>query len=137
MSLIRINRNPSDRQLSVFALAWLLFLGILGAQAWHRGHLTAAKVAWGLAGAVPLTGLLNRESLRRVYLALSYATYPIGFVVSRVLLALVYYLALTPIGLTMRLFRYDPLARRFDRGASSYWTPRQAPPTPESYFNQR
>jgi hypothetical protein len=136
MSLIRINRNPSDRQLSVFALAWLLFLGILGGQAWHRGHATAAKAAWSLAAAVPLTGLLNREALRWVYLALSYATYPIGFVVSRVLLALAYYLALTPIGLTMRLFRYDPLARRFDRQARSYWTARQTPKPPESYFNQ-
>jgi hypothetical protein len=136
MSLIRINRNPNDRQLSVFALAWLLFLGILGAQAWHRGHLTAAKAAWALAAAVPLAGLLNRESLRWVYLALSYATYPIGFVVSRALLALAYYLALTPIGLTMRLFRYDPLARRFDREARSYWTPRPPPRPPESYFNQ-
>jgi hypothetical protein len=137
MSLVRINRNPTDRQLSVFALAWLLCLGILGAQAWHRDHLAVAKGAWALAVAVPVTGLLNRESLRWVYLALTYATYPIGFVVSRVLLALAYYLALTPIGLTMRLFRYDPLARRFDREASSYWTARPGPPPPESYFNQR
>ncbi len=137
MSFIRINRNPSDRQLFVFALAWLLFLGFLGAQAWHRDHATAAKGVWALAVAVPLWGLLNREFLRWVYLALSYATYPIGFVVSRALLSLAYYLALTPIGLTMRLFRYDPLARRFDRSAHSYWAPRQAPKPPESYFDQR
>ena len=35
-------------------------------------------------------------------------------------LALVYYLVLTPIGLVSRLVR-DPLRRRFDARAASYW----------------
>jgi hypothetical protein len=71
-----------------------------------------------------------------VYLGLSYATYPIGFAVSHVILVLVYCVVLTPIGLTMRLFGYDPLARRFDAGAKTYWTPRNKAKTVESYFKQ-
>jgi hypothetical protein len=136
MSLFRINRNPSRRQLLVFGLAWLAFVGLLGWRAWSRGSRSAAELAWILAVAVPLAGLASPGFLRGVYVGLSYATYPIGFVVSRILLALVYYLALTPIGLIMRLFRHDPLSRRFDPTARSYWIRRDGAKPAESYFNQ-
>jgi hypothetical protein len=36
----------------------------------------------------------------------------------------------------MRLFKYDPLARKFDPAARSYWTPRGKAKPAESYFNQ-
>ena len=136
MSLVRINRNPSGRQLLVFALAWLAVLGAFGLSSWTHGRPRAALAAWALAAAVPLAGLASRRLLRGVYLAASYATYPIGYAVSRVALALVYYLALTPIALTMRAFGYDPLGRRFDPGAPSYWTRREGAKPTESYFRQ-
>ncbi len=103
MSLIRINVNPSGRQLLVFAAAWLAFLGAIGAENWHHGRPSAAAVCWTLAGLLPLAGAFSRASVRFVFVGMSYATRPIGIVVSYVVLALVYYLALTPIGLTMRL----------------------------------
>jgi len=136
MSLVRINKNPSDRQLLVFGVAWLVFLGLLGWESWSRGRHPAAGTAWILAALVPLAGLLSPRLLRFVYLAMSYAAYPMGFVVSRVVLALVYYLVLTPIGLTMRLFRHDPLCRRFDPEAKTYWIRRNGSKTAESYFQQ-
>ena len=70
------------------------------------------------------------------YVGLSYATYPVGFVVSHAVLALVYFLALAPIGLTMRLLGHDPLSRKFEPGTKSYWKPRDGKRTAESYFNQ-
>lgn len=136
MSLIRINRSPSNRQLTVFGVAWFLVLGLLGWRFRAKGYDTLFQALWLLAVGVPIGGLLSRPFIRVVYLALSYATYPIGFAVSRVLLALLYYLALTPIGLTMRLFRYDPLARRFDPDAPSYWIRREGSKSAETYFNQ-
>ena len=137
MSLIRINRNPSGRQLGVFGTAWLLFLGISGWLSWLRGHQGLAETLWVLAAIVPLGGIASRSFLRGVYLGLSYATYPVGLAVSHVVLVLVYYVVLTPIGLAMRLFGHDPLERRFDPGAKTYWTPREKAKTVESYFKQR
>jgi hypothetical protein len=136
MSLVRINRNPGNRQLTVFGVAWFLVLSLLGWRLRAKGDDTLFQALWLLAVGVPIGGLLSRRFIRVVYVALSYATYPIGFAVSRVLLALLYYLALTPIGLTMRLFRYDPLARRFDPHAPSYWIRREGSKSPETYFNQ-
>jgi hypothetical protein len=136
MSLIRINRNPSGRQLAVFALAWLVFAAAAGAVLWHHGHLAAAASVWELAAAVPIIGVISRRLLRLIYLGLCYAAYPVGFVVSHVAVALVYYLALTPIGLTMRLLRYDPLKRAFDRSAQTYWVRRGEKKPVENYFRQ-
>ena len=136
MSLIRIEKNPSTRQLLVFGIAWLVFFGSWAAVCWLRGRHAAAEALWAAAAAVPLAGAASRPVLRYAYLGMSYATYPVGFVVSYVVLALVYFLALTPIGLTMRLLGHDPLSRKFEPGAKSYWKQRGKTKTAESYFNQ-
>jgi hypothetical protein len=136
MSLIRINRNPSGRQLAVFAAAWLVFVGASGAKEWLRDHHTSAGVLWALAAAVPLAGVVSREGLRLVYVGLCYATRPIGLVVSLIVLAVVYYIALAPIGLTMRLFGRDPLSRGFEPDAPTYWKPRKTVRPVATYFDQ-
>ena len=136
MSLIRINSNPSRKQLLAFGLAWLVFFGSWGFVAATKSGPVLARGLWLLAGVIPLAGLFSPRGLRLVYVALSYATYPIGFVVSHVVLAIVYYLVFTPLGLIMRLLRYDPLSRRFDPQAASYWQKRANPKSVASYFRQ-
>lgn len=136
MSLIRINRRPAPRQLLVFALAWLVFAGVLGATLWHQGRPNAAIVCWSLALVVPAAGVAWREGLRLLYVGLSYATYPIGFLVSSLVLVLIYYAVLTPIGLILRLCGHDALGRRFDPNIPSYWHQRPGPRSPASYFRQ-
>ncbi len=136
MSLIRLNRHPPPRQLLVFAVAWLIFVGVLGLVQWRHDRPPVALVCWSLAVMVPLAGLVWREGLRRLYVGLAYATFPIGFVVSTLMLVLLYYLVVTPIGLVLRLCRYDPLERKFDRQAGTYWQPRPARRDPVSYFRQ-
>ena len=52
-------------------------------------------------------------------------------------LALLFYLVITPTGLVVRLFGGDILKLRFDRGAQSYWIERRPPgPPPETIENQ-
>ena len=60
-------------------------------------------------------------SRKRIYVGWMFAVFPIGWVVSHLLLGVVYFLVLTPIGLTLRALGRDPLERRFDQSASSYW----------------
>jgi len=136
MPLIRINRQPSRVQLAVFAIAWLVFLGASGFVAWRKGHASSAEVLWALAIAVPVAGAIFPSALRLTFVGLSYATFPIGFVVSHVVLAAVFYLVLAPIGATMRVCGYDPLERRWERAQASYWKLRRDRRAPASYFRQ-
>ncbi len=86
---------------------------------------------------MPVVGWVIPSFMRLVFVGMSYLAWPIGFVVSHVVLAAVYYLVLTPIGLLMRVFGYDPMARRFDREAASYWHERAtAGSEAKRYFRQ-
>ena len=136
MALIRINKKPSPRDLRVFAGLWLIFLGGAGAIAWHKGAHPAAILWWSAAGAVAVPGLLVPRSVRVVYLAATYAAWPVGYCVSALILALFYFLALTPVGLIMRIAGRDPLDRRFDPRRPTYWEKRPPAPEPASYFRQ-
>ncbi len=138
MSLISINRNPSLKQLNQFGFVWLGFVALFGAVAWFKlGAHAAAAALWIAAVIVPLVGWLVPGFMRLVFIGMSALAWPIGFVVSHVVLALVFYLVLTPIGLAMRLFGYDPMTRGRSRSGSSRWVPR--PPDrsgPKRYFRQ-
>jgi hypothetical protein len=136
MSLLRLNKHPSRNQLLVFAAAWLVFVGAAGLVQWHRHRPFVAEICWGLAGAVPLLGLVWREGLRLLFVGLSYATYPIGVVVSSVLLTSIYYLVLTPVGLLVRVCGHDALQRGFRKAPASYWQKRRPAPPSSRYFRQ-
>ncbi len=53
-----------------------------------------------------------------------------------VVTALVFYGVVTPTGLLMRAFRKDPMSRRFDRRASTYWIAHPRDPDPQRYLQQ-
>ena len=137
MSLIRINQAPSRRHLAIFAVGWLLSLGLVG---WlfplQVGDVSLRALCWVLAVVVPCVGLAVPGFLRWTYLASAYAALPIGIVVSYVVLAVIYYGVLTPVGLILRVRGYDPLQRRFEPEADSYWIERKPPCEPERYFRQ-
>lgn len=137
MALVQINRDPSPRELRQFGFVWLGFLCLFAGLAWWKTG--SARVAGGLliaAIVVPTVGWLVPAFMRLVFLALSYAAFPIGFVVSHVVLAIVYYLILTPVGVLVRATGRDPMQRRFDPDAESYWVARQSGDDPRRYFRQ-
>ena len=67
---------------------------------------------------------------------LSLAAFPVGFVVSHLVLAILFFGVLTPAGLLMRLLGRDPLERKFDEGRKSYWVDLPEPKEPRDYFRQ-
>jgi hypothetical protein len=136
MSLLRINRRPSSRDLRVFATLSFAFGAGVAWFAGVRGWEVAAFLAAAVGIAIGAAGWWRPQSVRGVYLAACFAVWPVGFVVSHLLLAGIYFLVVTPIGLLLRLAGKDPLQRRFDPRRPTYWTDRDAPRSPESYFRQ-
>jgi hypothetical protein len=126
-------RGSSDR---VFALTMAGFLTLVGLWPLARG---GAPRAWALGLAVVLLGLallapttlgpLNR-AWTRLGLLLQRVTNP-------VILGLLFYLAITPTGLVMRLLGKTPLRLRLDRAAPTYWIDRRPPgPAGDTMRNQ-
>lgn len=128
---IAIPRAPRVPGAVLAALCLALGAGMTwGRVALGPGTLCAAAAA-NLAAAAAAPGLL-----RPVYVALTTAGLPIGFTVSHVVLAIVYFGVFTPVAAVFRLIGRDALHRRFDRGAETYWTPRRAAPSTKRYFRQ-
>jgi hypothetical protein len=137
MSLIRIQRDLSRRQLALFGAAWMAFFGVVGWMVFRSTGLGwAATACWALAVVVPAVGWIVPAFMRIVYLGMAYAAFPIGMLVSVALLAVVYYLVLTPTGLLLRLWGRDAMGRRFDREAPTYWRPAEETDDPARYFQQ-
>lgn len=125
MSMVQINRNPTPRELKQFGWIWMAFVAVFGLVAWFKFDNPAlARSLWVAAVVVPAIGWVVPAFIRLVFLGMSYLAWPIGFVVSHVILAVVYYLVVTPIGLLMRLFGYDSMKKTFDREGNTYWVPR-------------
>ena len=122
MAVIEINTDPSRRDLRWFGLLLPVFFAIAGVVVWRRtGSLTSGTILWAGGGIVSALFALWPASRRRIYVGWMYAVYPIGWTVSHLLLGVVYFLVITPIGLTLRMLGHDPLERSFDRTASTYW----------------
>lgn len=137
MALLEIHRNPSRRELSWFGLLVLLFFGLVGGLVlWRSGSLTAAVTVWSIGGLLALVYYAVRPLRLAMFRGWMVAAYPIGFVISHLVLAMVFFLVITPIGLVMRLVGRDPMTRKFDRTAASYWVRRKTEAKAESYFRQ-
>ncbi|MBM4108330.1 MAG: hypothetical protein FJ255_05885 [Phycisphaerae bacterium] len=96
--------------------------------------IAGASIAVGATGCI--VTLVSSKVGTRLYTGWMYAALPIGWTISHALLALIYYAVLTPIGLVMRLLGNDPMQRRLDRAATTYWSEHRPPTDPKRYFRQ-
>lgn len=137
MSLIELKTDPSRRDLRLFACLWCpLFCGLFGLLLARHGRGNAATVVWTLGAAILGLGAAEPRLVRPVFLGLIYLTAPLGWVVSHLVLAVVYYCVVTPVGALLRLAGRDPLARGLERETSSYWVAAEGEKPPERYFHQ-
>ena len=137
MAAIEINWSPTRRQLRQFAVLQVLFFTCLSLWlALKRDMPTTAAILVAVSACVGVVGYMWTPLIRVVYVVWMAAVFPIGWLVSHVLLAAVFYLVFTPTGIIMKLCRYDPMQRKFDREADSYWQPREQNEDTSRYFKQ-
>ena len=141
---MKLNRNPSPRQLRQFALAalvamplaaWMLVGRPLG-DAWQPVHTWIIALLAAAGAAMVVLSFVAPRMLRPVFVAASLVTLPIGLVVGELLLAVIYYLVFTPVAVFFRLVGRDALELKIDRTAKSYWRAKPRPRDAASYFRQ-
>ena len=96
---------------------------LLGLWWLYRGKFATAAYVLSAAGSIlVLCGLLFPRVLivpRRLWMKLAEA---MAYVSSRIILAIIFFLVMTPIGLVKRATGWDPLQRRSATG-DSFWQP--------------
>jgi Saxitoxin biosynthesis operon protein SxtJ len=130
-----ISFNPPSRTLRQFAGLWLIFFGVFACVHGLMRHneITAVVLAI-LAVVVALPGLVWPQLVRPVYVAASVLTFPIGWTVSKIILACMFFLVFTPVGIVFRLIGRDLLKLRRQPAAATHWIPKDLSSDPRSYF---
>jgi len=137
MAVLEINWKPSSKELRQFAGLWLGFFAALGGYFYyHDPASSVARVVLAAALLVGVPGLVVPAMMRPIYVTWMIAAFPIGWTVSHLLLGTIFYLVITPIGLLLRLLGHDPMNRRFDREATTYWNEHVTGKDPSRYFRQ-
>ncbi len=135
MSLVRIDWHPGPKQLRSFGAVFLTGFLLIGALFWWRGVETAAIVCVSAAFVVGAIGLTGTRVALPFYWAWMGIAFVMGNIMSRVVIALVYFAVLTPIGIAQRLAGRDRLQlKRTDQ--ESYWIDLDDAPPPEKYERQ-
>lgn len=126
-------RVGSDRQFGIvfaFFFAIIACIPLLGSREPLYWSLAIAALFLALAFFAPkLLAPANRLWFRFGLL--------LHRIVSPVIMALLFYVAITPTGFVMKLFRKDILRLKYDMNTESYWIKREpAEPGTSSYKNQ-
>ena len=144
--MIEINFNPDRKTLRNFGFIAFFGFGMLAAMAWTESFL----FSFGLGGARTavtgvftvlgiyslLAGLVYPPANRLIFVGLSMITFPIGFVLSYLIMGVLFFGVFGFIAMLMRLFGYDPMARRRDADAASYWNDARPARPGSDYFKQ-
>lgn len=144
--MVEINWQPDERTLRQFGWIALGGFSLVALLAWNEwlvfsmglgsARATVAGAFVGLGVLSALFSLVAPKANKPIFLGLTLLSYPIGFVLSYVIMGFLFFGLITPVGLVFRLIGKDPLNRSFDRGASTYWSDPRPRRGKESYFRQ-
>ena len=129
-------QRVDPKELRKFGLTVGLVIGILAAFLFWKLKPSAIYFS-SISGILILSGLLFPKLLKPIYIGwMSFATV-LGFVMTRVIMTLLYVFVFTPVGIVIRLFGKDPLNQKLDHQAKSYWKNRDRKSfDPKSVENQ-
>lgn len=138
MPLIEINWKPDDKQLRGFGLAALIVTVAISIILYYFKDVSIiwAGIVFGIGFIIFLTSRFAIEITRMFYISLTAITMPIGICVSFILMSIFYFLLLLPVGIVFKLIGRDPLYRKFDTSAESYWIEHRQAEKIDRYFQQ-
>ncbi len=133
--MLDIDHQPSAAEQRWLGVALALSLTIIGrllTRVFGRPVLQEVMLTLGIL--LGLVYYLVPRTRMPIYRAARLVQMPMAFVVWYTVLAILFYLVITPIALVMRLLGRDPLTRRLEPSRPSYWEIHITPPDTERYF---
>ena len=129
----KLDRSPRALRRFGFTVGFVFLL--LGCVLLWR-HRGAGWPLVSIGAVLVLAAGLAPLALKWVHGPWMIAALALGWIVTRILLTIVFFLVVTPIGLLQRLFGKRAIEVAFEPEAASYWQPRTAHPRPDDYEKQ-
>lgn len=128
--------RPDRRELRRFAVAMLVGFSLLGLfAAWRAKEVGNGSIILWAIGVSLAMGAFVPKLGRVAYLGVYLPSSIMGYVVSNVILALMFFLVITPLGIILRLMGKDLLQQRRPK-QKAMWTPVKAVKMEDSYYRQ-
>ena len=118
------NINTHKKELKKFGLTVGLVFSLIGLFLYFYHNISFGVYILGLGIVLIIAGALIPQALKIVYKYWMTAALVMGFFISRLILSILFYFVVTPIGLTAKLFGKDFLDRKIEKDKSSYWNHR-------------
>jgi len=132
-----IPMRPTTRALRQFAAAWLVFFLVFGAHQYlARNHPRWGLCLMAMALGIGVLGLIKPAAVRWLFVGWMIVAFPVGWLVSLLMLLIMFYGLITPLALLFRLWGRDRLRRRPAPEAPTFWLPKHTPQDVRSYFRQ-
>ncbi|MGF1581199.1 MAG: SxtJ family membrane protein [Gemmataceae bacterium] len=137
MNWIDIPFHPEKTFLRQFGLLCVGMFGLFATwQALFRGNVFVAIVFGTIAAVFGIVSVVAPSFLRFVFVGWMVLVFPVGWIVSRVLLGVIFYGVITPVSLFFRLVGRDALCRKQESGQQTYWTTRRQTEDVKRYLRQ-
>ncbi len=118
--LSKLNQEPDA--LRKFGITICIVLSLIGGLVYLKGaHPLRALVFWAVSSVFLLMAFVIPGALKLIYKIWMGIAFVLGWFMSRLILTILFYGVVTPIGVLMRLTGRDTLDRKIDKETSSYW----------------
>ena len=118
------NESATKKQLRTFGIVLSFFLSIIGLINFLKGNPDVPFYLWSFGGATLIIALFSPVIIKPVYRVAMFVAHILGWINTRIILGLIYYFIFTPIALIFKIKGKDPLDRKIDKQAASYWIKR-------------
>ena len=119
-----LNRQ-NKKQLRQFGLMVGCILVLIGLWKLYQGkHETMRIILWSVGGSLIITGAIVSTVLTPVYWLWMKLAHLLGWVNTRLLLGIIFFVIITPMAIVMKILGRDALNRKTNKDTDSYWIPR-------------
>jgi hypothetical protein len=127
--------DTSPKKIRDFGITFFVIFAVIGGVFLYKGR-PSGYGAIGLGLLFLFAGLWAKSSLKGLFKIWMGFAAVLGFFMSRIILCILFYLVVTPVGLITRLLGKDLLNQRWDQEAESYWIKKEKKPFDKKQYEK-
>jgi hypothetical protein len=118
--------NKSENAVKKTGLTVGIVLILVSLILWYLGKISSIYFS-SIGGLLVIIAVVFPSLLRPFHIVWMALALLMGFVMSRVILTILFYIVLTPVGIIAKIFGKKFMLLGFDKSASTYWEKRENP----------
>ena len=131
------NSKDETKEITKFGFGLTGLLCLIGGWQYYKGNIDVSIRFFGPACLVIILAFFAPIILKPIFIVITKVGSALGWVNTRIILGIIFYLIFTPIGLISKLIGKDFLEERIDKDAKSYWVTKDAAAFTKGQFEQQ